>query len=116
VNCDGEAANVDIDIDIDMPVDEWVMFVYSEPEGVGLVTFIVLEQLVGLVGLAMLVVHVVVPEYAVYAAASLLMDDMMLPGMVLMGTVLSCGIEDVTIGVLALVVTPAAPQSVLANA
>jgi hypothetical protein len=92
-----------------MPVDEWVMFVYSKLEGVGIVTFMVLE---GLVELEVLVVHVMVPEYAVYAA--LLMDGITLPGMVLM--VLSCGIEDVAIGAMSLVVTPAAPQSVLANA
>jgi hypothetical protein len=114
VNCDGEAANVDIDID--MPVDEWVMFVYSELEGVGIVTFMVLEELVGLVELAVLVVHVVVPEYAVYAAASPLMDDMMLPGMLLMGRVLGCGMDDVAIGAVAPEVTPAAPHSVLAKA
>jgi hypothetical protein len=76
------------------------MFVYSELEGVGIVKFMAL------------VVHVVVPEYAVYAAASLLMDDMMLSGMLL----LSCGMEDVAIGVTAMEDWPAAPQSVLANA
>lgn len=50
--CDGDAA-IDVDIDISMLVEEWLAFMCSEPEGVGIVMFIVL------------VVEVLVPEYAV---------------------------------------------------
>jgi hypothetical protein len=91
---------MDPDIDISMLVEVLLMFMDAELEGVCIVIFI------------MLVVEVVVPEYAVYAADSLLMDDTMLAGMLLVMSAM--GIDDVVDGVMD--DWPAAPQSVLANA
>jgi hypothetical protein len=99
VNCDGDA-DMDLDIEISMLVEALLMFIDAELEGVCIVMFI------------MLVVEVVVPEYAVYAADSLLMDDTMLAGMLLVMSAME--IDDVVDG--AMHDWPAAPQSVLANA
>jgi hypothetical protein len=104
VYCDGEAFIV---IDISMLVEDMVLFMDPELEGVAIVIFIML-----------VVVEVWVPEYEVCTAGSLPMDDIILSRMVLIvGMVLlisAIGIDDVAAG--ATEDTPAAPQRVLANA
>jgi hypothetical protein len=104
VYCDGEALIV---IDISMLVEDMLIFMDAELEGVAVVIFIML-----------VVVEVWVPEYEVCTAGSLPADDIMLSGMVLIvGMVLlisATGIEDVAAE--ATEDTPAAPQRVLANA
>ena len=102
--CDGDAV-IDVDIDMSMLVEEWLMFVCAVLDGVGTVMFI------------MLVVEVLVPEYAVYATESLLMDDIILSAILLSaGMVLVSGMVLVAAGVISIEDSPAAPQRVLANA
>jgi hypothetical protein len=103
VYCDGDALIV---IDIPMLVEDMLMFMDAELEGVAIVTFI-----------RLVVVEVWVPEYKVCTADSLPTDDIILSGMVLIvGMVLlisAIGIDEVAAG--AIEDTPAAPQRVLAN-
>lgn len=107
--CDGDAV-VDVDIDMSILVEEWLMFMCAVLVGVGMVVFI------------MLVVEVLVPEYAVYATESLLMDDIIYSGILLSamvcisaGMVLISGMAVVAAGVISIEDSPAAPQRVLAN-
>lgn len=108
--CDGDAV-ADVDIDISILAEEWLMFMCPVLDGVGVVVFI------------MLVVEVLVPEYAVYATESLLMDDIILSAILLSamvcisaGMVLVSGMAVVEAGVVCIEAPPAAPQRVLANA
>lgn len=107
---DGDAV-VDVDIDMSMLVDEWFMFMCAVLDGVDMVVFI------------MLVVEVLVPEYAVQAMESLPTDDIILSGILLsavvcmsVGMVLVSGMAVVAAGVISTEDSPAAPQRVLANA
>jgi protein-S-isoprenylcysteine O-methyltransferase Ste14 len=104
VYCGGEVLIV---IDISMLVEDMLIFMDAELEGVAIVIFIML-----------VVVEVWVPEYEVCTAGSLPTDDIVRSGMVLIvGMVLlisAIGIDDVAAG--ATEDTPAAPQRVLANA
>ena len=92
MNCEGDAV-IDMDIDLSMLVEDMVIFMNAELEDVDMVILI------------MLVVEVLVPEYAVYATDSLLMDDIALSGMVLSGMVfidmvLTSATDDVADGVI----------------
>ncbi len=110
VYCDGDAV-IDVDIDMSMLVEEWLIFICAVLDGIGMVVFI------------MLVVEVLVPEYAVYATESLLMDNIMLSGILVSAMVfvsvvmvLISGMGVVATGVISIEDSPAAPQRVLANA